>query len=90
MSHRPNGHRCHATGCEAPVPPVMWGCRKHWFMVPRPIRMRILEAYRPGQCDDWKPSKEYLEAAKDGVIAVAEKEGKEPDTKLYDHFLARV
>lgn len=27
-------HTCHATNCTTPVPPTMWGCRKHWFMVP--------------------------------------------------------
>lgn len=35
-----------------------------------------------------KPSQEYLEAARNAVIAVALKEGKEPATRLYDSFLA--
>jgi hypothetical protein len=82
-------HGCHATGCKAPVPPVMWGCKRHWFMVPVSIRMRILRTYRPGQCEDWEPSKEYLEAARDAVIAVAAQEGLQPDTRLYDFFLER-
>ena len=81
-------HHCHATECKAKVPPKMWGCRKHWFMVPKPIRDRILAHYRPGQCDDWEPSMEYLIAAREAVVAVATQEGKTPDTRLYDVFLA--
>ena len=82
-------HTCHATACNARVPPEMWGCKRHWFMVPKPIRDRIWASYRPGQCDDWKPSRAYLEAAREAVITVAAKEGIEPDTRLYDRFLER-
>lgn len=56
-------------------------------MVPKAIRDRIWRHYREGQEDDWKPSREYLTAARDAVIAVAEKEGLEPDTRVYDRFL---
>lgn len=82
-------HHCHATGCRVSVPPVMWGCRRHWFMVPKLIRDRIWRAYRAGQCDDWNPSREYCEAAKAAVTAVANREGITPDTSLYDMFLQR-
>lgn len=81
-------HTCHATGCDARVPPAMWGCRRHWYMVPKPIRDRIWATYRVGQCDDKNPSDAYCIAARDAVIAVATKEGITPDTKLYDFFLA--
>lgn len=80
-------HTCHATACTANVPPTMWGCRRHWFMVPKAIRDRIWATYRVGQCDDKRPSRTYCEAARDAVIAVAKTEGIEPDTKLYDFFL---
>ena len=80
-------HTCHATDCEVSVPPEMWGCRTHWFMVPKPIRDRIWRAYRVGQCDDMNPSADYCEAAKDAVIAVAQKEGRVPDTRIYDAFI---
>jgi hypothetical protein len=80
-------HTCHATGCGAHVPPQMWGCRKHWYMVPKPIRDRIWATYRADQCDDMNPSDDYCRAAKDAVVAVAKREGLEPDTRLYDHFL---
>ena len=81
-------HSCHATDCTTPVPPEMWGCRRHWFMVPKPIRDRIWSAYRAGQCDDMNPSADYCQAARDAVVAVATKEGRVPDTTLYDLFLA--
>ena len=83
-------HTCHATGCKKTVSPTMWGCLRHWRMVPREIQNRIWQNYRHGQCDDKRPSKEYLLAARDAVIAVARKEGLKPDTTLYDFFLARL
>ena len=82
-------HHCHATGCTLSVPPTMWGCRRHWFKVPKPIRDRIWATYRAGQCDDMNPSGDYCRAARDAVITVATKEGRIPDTRLYDFFLAR-
>ena len=87
MSRAFTGHHCHATNCRVPVPPEVWGCRRHWFMVPKVIRERIWNAYRSGQCDDMNPSMAYCSAARDAVIAVAEKEGIVPDTMLYDMFL---
>lgn len=82
-------HRCHATGCTTPVPPVMFMCKPHWFRVPKALRDRIWVTYRAGQCDDMSPSGSYCEAARAAVIAVAQKEGLEPDTALYDLFLRR-
>lgn len=82
-------HKCHATGCGMPVPPVMFMCKPHWFRVPKPMRDRIWATYRAGQCDDMNPSDAYCEAAKAAVIAVAKKEGKAPDTRLYDLFFQR-
>lgn len=26
------GHHCHWPGCDKPVPPAMWGCKRHWYM----------------------------------------------------------
>lgn len=56
-------HRCHWPGCEVAVPPAMWGCREHWFRLPRGLRRRIWAAYRPGQEVDKRPSPAYIEAA---------------------------
>lgn len=41
----------------------MWGCRKHWFSLPKRLRDRIWETYRPGQEVNLTPSAEYLEVA---------------------------
>lgn len=85
-----SSHHCHVTACTVPVLPTMFACKKHWYMVPKPIRDRIWDNYRDGQCDDMNPSKAYCEAARDAVIAVAVKEGIEPDVRLYDAFLGKL
>lgn len=41
----------------------MWGCRAHWFALPKTIRDRIWRAFRPGQEKSFSPSQEYLDAA---------------------------
>jgi hypothetical protein len=84
-------HTCHAVGCNAKVPPEMLMCRRHWFMVPQKLRNAAWGTYRTGQCDDWRPSAEYCDAAKAAVLAVAEKEGltvasDDPKVTLYDMF----
>lgn len=56
-------HHCHWPGCEKPVPPAMWGCKAHWFTLPKPLRDRIWATYRPGQEETADPSSAYLEAA---------------------------
>lgn len=77
-------HHCHATGCNVAVPPRMFMCRRHWYSLPKAMRDRIWATYRPGQEDDWKITHEYAEAARAAVTFIAEKEGKVPDTKVYD------
>lgn len=58
-------HACHWPGCPKQVNPAMWGCPDHWFSLPKVLRARIWEAYRPGQEVDMNPSQEYLDAAND-------------------------
>lgn len=77
-------HHCHATGCSVKVPPEMFMCKRHWFSLPKAMRDRIWATYRPGQCDDWKISHEYANAARAAVRFIATKEGKEPNTSIYD------
>ena len=43
----------------------MWGCRKHWFRLPKYLRDRIWAEFRPGQETNWTPSRAYLETAKE-------------------------
>lgn len=56
-------HTCHWPGCQTEVLPRMWGCRHHWFSLPRRLRDRIWATYVPGQEVTKTPSAEYLEAA---------------------------
>ena len=82
-------HRCHATDCRSSVPPERLMCLAHWRTVPRTIQRRVWAAYRPGQCDDMKPSPEYCIAARAAVVAVAARQGVTPDVRLYALFLYR-
>ena len=83
-------HTCHATACRQRVPASMWGCRRHWFMLPKPLRDRVWTHYRPGQERDKSPSRAYLLAAREAVTFVATKDGVVADTRLYDAFLERL
>jgi len=42
----------------------MWGCKPHWFALPKRLRDRIWETYQIGQEVSMRPSIEYLEAAR--------------------------
>lgn len=79
-----SGHTCHATGCQQRVPPEMFLCRRHWFSLPKRLRDAIWRTYRVGQCDDWNISAAYADAASEAVRFIAAREGKEPDTRVYD------
>lgn len=57
-------HHCHWPGCNKQVPPAMWGCRTHWFMLPKYLRDKIWQTYEIGQEVNMTPSKEYLEVAR--------------------------
>lgn len=56
-------HTCHWPGCSASVPPAMWGCRSHWFRLPKELRDLIWSTYKPGQEVSKDPSLEYVAAA---------------------------
>lgn len=53
-------HECHWPTCVRQVPPAMWGCREHWFKLPKALRDRIWEVYQPGQEINLTPSDEYM------------------------------
>lgn len=53
-------HLCHWPGCQVPVPPKLWGCKAHWYKIPKHLRDKVWRAYRPGQEIDKRPSAEYL------------------------------
>lgn len=56
-------HTCHWPGCGKQVPPAMWGCREHWFRLPKSLRDGIWQEYRPGQEQDGRPSVRYVAVA---------------------------
>jgi hypothetical protein len=69
-------HTCHARGCTTHVQPEMLMCKTHWWLVPRKIRDAVWATYRHGQCDDMKPSREWLQAADAAIGFIARLEGK--------------
>lgn len=58
-------HHCHWPGCPEQVPPAKWGCARHWFKLPKPLRDRIWRTFDPGQEVNATPSAAYLAAARD-------------------------
>jgi hypothetical protein len=56
-------HTCHWPGCARQVPPAMWGCKAHWYALPKDLRDEIWRTYRPGQEKTLTPSRDYVEAA---------------------------
>lgn len=67
-------HFCHIRHCGQPVPPEMFACSYHWFMVPADIRREIWRHYRKGQENDKNPSERWMEAAKKAQAAVERRE----------------
>lgn len=57
-------HVCHWPGCGTPVPPKLWGCKPHWFGLPKRLRDLIWATYVPGQEVTKTPSPEYQAAAR--------------------------
>lgn len=57
-------HKCHWPGCDKACPPAMWGCKSHWFALPKRLRDEIWRTYRRGQETRKDPSPEYIAAAK--------------------------
>lgn len=58
-------HQCNWPGCVKEVPPAMWGCKQHWFRLPKHLRDQIWATYRVGQEETLTPSMKYLAVASD-------------------------
>lgn len=56
-------HSCHWPDCKEEVPPAMWGCRRHWYALPKNLRDKIWRTYKKGQEIRKDPSPEYIAAA---------------------------
>lgn len=76
-------HLCHARGCSVPVPPRMLMCRRHWFMVPRRLRLAVWAEYdrtggaagRSNRLQQYRDGAgPYVNAAEAAIAAVAEQE----------------
>lgn len=67
-------HLCHAMNCKTRVPPKMFMCRPHWYMLPKAMRDRLWELYVPGQERRKDPTTEYIEHAMACVDHVAARE----------------
>jgi hypothetical protein len=63
-------HCCHVPYCTKVVPRERLMCWWHWKMVPADLQKEVWRHYRKGQCDDMKPSSEYLAAARAAIDAV--------------------
>lgn len=63
-AYQSRDHECHWPDCKVQVPSAMWGCKEHWFRLPKTLRDRIWAAYKPGQEERMDPSEEYLAVAK--------------------------
>lgn len=67
-------HHCHAYGCVVECKPEELMCQRHWRMVSKPLQDKVWRFYRPGQCDDKRPSREWLAAADTAIRHVREAE----------------
>lgn len=68
-------HHCHAVECKTPTPPSQLMCTTHWKLVPVPLRMAVVGAYRRGQCQDGRPSRAWVAASARAREHVARLEG---------------
>ena len=41
----------------------MWGCKPHWFALPKRLRDKVWAAYRPGQEETMAVSNAYFAVA---------------------------
>jgi hypothetical protein len=65
MRRDPAGHHCHWPGCDKAVPAAVWGCKKHWYMLPPNLRGKIWVNFSPGQEQSKTPSRNYVEVARE-------------------------
>lgn len=77
-------HTCHWPGCKRVVPPKLWGCKEHWFKLPKALRDAVWSAYRPGQEIDKKPSLRYIAVARLVRGWIEGKVKMRPDGKGFD------
>lgn len=72
-SGQTRNHTCHWPGCGKQVPPAMWGCRSHWFALPKHLRDAIWRTYSPGQEESGSVSEAYFDAAREAQTWIEER-----------------
>jgi hypothetical protein len=74
-----SAHTCHAMGCNVAVPPRMFMCRRHWYMLPKTDRALVWALYIPGQERDWNlVTDDYLTETMRIINDLAEREAGGP------------
>ena len=68
-------HTCHAQGCQTPCPPERLCCSYHWWRIPHMLRQAVIDNYRHGQCQDRRPSRNWVIAARRALNYLALLEG---------------
>lgn len=66
-------HKCYAAECVYVLPEDLLMCKRHWFLVPRPIRDRVWALFRSGQAG----TPEHVAACQEARAAVARITGKD-------------
>lgn len=66
-----SAHRCHAHGCQVPVPPKMFMCRPHWRRLPMRLQRAIWVEYRSGQEIDKIASVRYMAVQQHAIGVLA-------------------
>ena len=82
-------HHCHWPGCNKQVPPAMWGCRIHWFMLPKHLRNKIWMTYKIGQEVTITPSREYIDVVNEVQIWIEENYGNAKNSSSRKHIPPR-
>ena len=55
--------QCRWPGCPERVERWRWGCTRHWFRLPEPIRKAIVSAWAKGRGEHSGPYREAIEQA---------------------------
>ena len=71
MPERDGLHECHWPHCTQRVPAQLWGCKTHWYRLPRDLRNRLNYAYRHGSiaehADALDAVADYIEFSEAGL-----------------------
>lgn len=54
-------HNCPWPGCSQRVPRHLWGCKAHWYRVPRELRNQCTSAWRSGSLGEHMEALEAID-----------------------------